>query len=64
MSLQYGGDTPLLIASANGHKAIVEVLLKVDDGYHFRVRVSMIQCILIVFECVLFYKCTCVITVW
>ena len=42
MSLQYG-NTPLHKASDNGHKAVVEVLLKAGADQN---RVSMVHCIL------------------
>ena len=46
MSLQ-DGDTPLHKASAKGHKAVVEVLLKAGADYSIKnTRVSMVQCIL------------------
>ena len=45
MSLQYG-DTPLHEASANGHKAVVEVFLKAGADHSIKNRVSMVQCIL------------------
>ena len=45
MSLQYG-HTPLHEASANGHKAVVEVLLKAGADHSIKNRVSMVQCIL------------------
>ena len=44
MSLQYD-DTPLHKASANGHKAVVEVLLKAGADNPIRNSVSMVQCI-------------------
>ncbi len=47
VSLQYGNNKPLYEASANGHEAVVEVLLKAGADHSFRTRVSMIQCILI-----------------
>ena len=61
MSLQ-DGDTPLHKASANGHKAVVEVLLKGGADHSNTGSVSMIQCILILMN--VLYKCTCVITGW
>ena len=45
VSLQYG-DTPLHYASANGHEAVVEVLLKADADHSIKNRVSMVECIL------------------
>ena len=45
MSLQRG-DTPLHKASANGHKSIVEVLLKAGADHSTKNGVSMVQCIL------------------
>ena len=45
MSLQYNGDTPLHKASANGHKAVVEVLLKAGADHSITNSVSMVQCI-------------------
>ena len=45
MSLQYDGDTPLHKASANGHEAIVEVLLKAGADHSIKNIVSMVQCI-------------------
>ena len=44
MSLQYG-DTPLHKALANGHKAVVEVLLKAGADHSIRHWVSVVQCI-------------------
>ena len=44
VSLQYG-DTPLHNASAKGHKAVVEVLLKASADHSIKNRVSMVQCI-------------------
>ena len=44
VSLQY--DTPLHIASANGHEVVVEVLLKGGADHSNKNWVSMIQCIL------------------
>ena len=44
MSLQFG-DTPLRKASANGHKAVVEVLLKAGADHSITGSVSMVQCI-------------------
>ena len=43
MSLQRG-DTPLYYASANGHKAVVEVLLKAGADHSITGSVSMVQC--------------------
>ena len=45
MSLQ-DGDTPLHKASANGHIAVVEVLLKAVADHSIENSVSMVQCIL------------------
>ena len=44
MSLQ-DGDTPLHKASANGHEAVFEVLLKAGAGRSIKNCVSMVQCI-------------------
>ena len=44
MSLQFG-DTPLHKASANGHEAVVEVLLKAGADHSIKNSVSMVQCI-------------------
>ena len=44
MSLQ-DGDTPLHKASANGHEAIVDVLLKASADHSITDNVSMVQCI-------------------
>ena len=44
MSLQYN-DTPLHYASDNGHKAVVEVLLKAGADHSIKNSVSMVQCI-------------------
>ena len=44
MSLQYG-ETPLHKASANGHEAVVEVLLKAGVDHSIKNIVSMVQCI-------------------
>ena len=45
MSLQYS-YTPLHKASANGHEAVVEVLLKAGADHSIKnTRVSMVQCI-------------------
>ena len=44
MSLQYG-DTTLHYASANGHEAVVEVLLKAGADHSITDSVSMVQCI-------------------
>ena len=44
MSLQRD-DTPLHYASANGHEAVVEVLLKAGTDYSKTGSVSMVQCI-------------------
>ena len=44
MSLQRG-DTPLYYASANGHEAVVEVLLKAGVDHSITDRVSLVQCI-------------------
>ena len=43
MSLQ-DGDTPLHEASAIGHKAVVEVLLKAGADHSIKNSVSMVQC--------------------
>ena len=45
MSLQYG-NTPLYKASDNGHKAVVEVLLKAGADHSIVGSVSMVQCTL------------------
>ena len=45
MSLQYG-DTPLHKASANGHKAVVEVLLKAGADHSITGSVSRVEYIL------------------
>ena len=45
MSLQ-DGYSPLHRASANGHEAVVEVLLKAGADHSIKNRVSMVQCIL------------------
>ena len=46
MSLQFG-DTPLHIASAKGHEAVVEVLFKAGADHSIKnTTVSMVQCIL------------------
>ena len=71
VSLQYGGDTPLHKASANGHKAIVEVLLKADAinnsvNTFIKSRISFIycnnmyeyqQCNIIIITCMYIYLC-------
>ena len=44
VSLQ-DSDTPLHKASANGHKAVVEVLLKAGGDHSIRNWVRMVQCI-------------------
>ena len=44
MSLQ-DGNTPLHIASASGHKAVVEVLVKADAAPSIKNSVSTVQCI-------------------
>ena len=44
MSLQ-DCDTPIHYASANGHKAVVEVLLKAGADHSIKNSVSMVQCI-------------------
>ncbi len=43
VSLQYDGNTPLHRASANGHKAIVEMLLKAGADHSVSNKVSMFQ---------------------
>ena len=44
MSLQIG-KTPLHYASANGHEAVVEVLLKAGTDHSIKNKVSMVGCI-------------------
>ena len=44
VSLQYD-DSPLHIASANGHEAVVKVFLKADADHSITNNVSMVQCI-------------------
>ena len=44
MSLQ-DGNTPLYEASANGHEAVVDVLLKASADRSITDSVSMVQCI-------------------
>ena len=46
VSLQ-DGDTPLHEASAKGHEAVVEVLLKAGAYHSIKNSVSMVQCILL-----------------
>ena len=45
MSLQYGNTPPLHKASAKGHEAVVEVLLKAGTDHSIKNKVSMVQCI-------------------